>query len=40
MKKTWTILSDILINYAKKSLPNIMTINGQDCKDKHNNREI
>ena len=33
-KKTWAILSDILNKNAKKSLPNTMTINGQDCKDK------
>ena len=34
MKKTWAILSDILNKNAKKSLPDTMTINGQDCKDK------
>ena len=34
MKKTWAILSDILNKHAKKSLPDTMTINGQDCKDK------
>ena len=34
MKKTWATLSDILNRNAKKSLPDTMTINGQDCKDK------
>ena len=34
MKKTWATLSDILNRNTKKSLPNTMTINGRDCKDK------
>ena len=34
MKKTWATLSDILNRNAKKSLPDTMTINGRDCKDK------
>ena len=34
MKKTWATLSDIINRNAKKSLPDTMTINGQDCKDK------
>ena len=34
MKKTWATLSDILNRNAKKSLPDTMTINRQDCKDK------
>ena len=34
MKKTWATLADILNRNAKKSLPDTMTINGQDCKDK------
>ena len=34
MKKTWATLSDILNRNAKKSLPDTMTINGQNCKDK------
>ena len=33
MKKTWETLSDILNRNAKKSLPDTMTINEQDCKD-------
>ena len=34
MKKTWATLSDILNRNTKKSLPDTMTINGRDCKDK------
>ena len=34
MKKTWAILSNILNKIAKQSLPDTMTINGQDSKDK------
>ena len=33
-EKTWATLSDILNRDAKKSLPDTMTINGQDCRDK------
>ena len=34
MIKTWATLSDILNRNTKKSLPDTMTINGRDCKDK------
>ena len=35
MKKTWETLSDMLNrNNKKKSLPDTMTINERDCKDK------
>ena len=34
MKKTWATLSDIINRNTKKSLPDIMTINGRDYKDK------
>ena len=34
MKKTWATLSDILNRNTKKSLPDTMTINGLNCKDK------
>ena len=34
MKKTWATLSDILNRNTKKYLPDTMTINGLDCKDK------
>ena len=34
MKKTWATLSDNLNRSTKKSLPDAMTINGLDCKDK------
>ena len=34
MKKTRATLSDILNRHTKNSLPDTMTINGLDCKDK------
>ena len=34
MKKTWATLFDIFNRNTKKSLPDTMTINGRDCKDK------
>ena len=39
MKKTWATLSDILNRNTKKSLPDTMTINGRDCKDKQKKAE-
>ena len=34
MKKTWATLSDILNRNTTKSLPDTMTINERECKDK------
>ena len=34
MKKTWSILSDILNRKAINPLPDMMTIQGHECSDK------
>ena len=34
MKKTWGVISETLNRKVKKSVPETMTINGQDCSNK------
>ena len=34
MKKTWGVISETLYRNVKKSVPETMTINGQDCSNK------
>ena len=34
MKKTWGIISEILNRSVPNSIPDTMTINGQDCSDR------
>ena len=34
MKKTWGVISEILNRKVKNSVPETMTINGQDCSNK------
>ena len=34
MKKTWGVISETLNRKVKNSVPETMTINGQDCSNK------